>query len=641
MFCILIFPDFLSLSFVAFFLCARVGEGSFLIYLKKKTVHLTADISSENVHNMHSHKTLSRKERLAAWKSAKGANGENSMAGTNGSGIAKKTRAKKKVRVAATKRRVALASPPPSIGEGSVLSAQKKKLTSPSERAVSVDFLSQSAKKLNSIKSRLLLSAKKRKARADSVVAIPSGKTAVRTATKPKRPSRDYQSTVKKVKDKNLNTLIDSEAKVALEYASMGNMKEARTYMKELKDQFKATMEMGLYWTTVAAMERKAGCIERTITAYNLGLHFTRQGAQRSIVQTAANEFWSTRGLQLSEANNVDEFFSPPAAAVAPAPAQIDNDCEVVTKQLCFDDTDAMISDETEKSNDDTDAIISDKTEKSNIAPDFIEEASPAQTEKVYDEDDGLAAFLDAEVKSSSTLSPPPQEPEKQQGAETASEKPKLVRRTSSLLRATGKAQRVPTPCRFGKDSLAAQRVLKSPNVDDALEQTPRKLSFAPTTEATNGSVVVVQAVRASGKKATHLGARMTATPVRRSARHIREKDAPSSIAARMDVLRAVDFAYAPNPMLDVMKDVMAEADARERDENERLRMREEVMAEASPATSNVSADKEDTSSSPAVGSFTITLEDGMTPIVVRRSALNAKTPLDVREEMERALAGV
>ena len=52
----------------------------------------------------------------------------------------------------------------------------------------------------------------------------------------------------------------------------------------------------------------------------------------------------------------------------------------------------------------------------------------------------------------------------------------------------------------------------------------------------------------------------MTATPVRRSARHIREKDAPSSIAARMDVLRAVDFAYAPNPMLDVMKDVMAEA---------------------------------------------------------------------------------
>ena len=157
--------------------------------------------------------------------------------------------------------------------------------------------------------------------------------------------------------------------------------------------------------------------------------------------------------------------FSPPAAAVAPAPAQIDNDCEVVTKQLCFDDTDAMISDETEKSNDDTDAIISDKTEKSNIAPDFIEEASPAQAEKVYDEDDGLAAFLDAEVKTSSTLSPPPQEPEKQQGAETASEKPKLVRRTSSLLRATGKAQRVPTPCRFGKDSLAAQRVLKSPTL--------------------------------------------------------------------------------------------------------------------------------------------------------------------------------
>ena len=70
--------------------------------------------------------------------------------------------------------------------------------------------------------------------------------------------------------------------------------------------------------------------------------------------------------------------------------------------------------------------------------------------------------------------------------------------------------------------------------------------------------------------------------------------------------------------------------------------MREEVMAEASPAKSNVSADKEDTSSSPAVGSFTITLEDGMTPIVVRRSArlTPKKTPLDVREEMERALAG-
>ena len=94
-FVILIFPDFLSLSLVAF-LCARVGEGSFLIYLKKKTVHLTADIRSENVHSMHLHKTLSRKERLAAWKSAKGANGENSMAGTNGSGIAKKTRAKKR-----------------------------------------------------------------------------------------------------------------------------------------------------------------------------------------------------------------------------------------------------------------------------------------------------------------------------------------------------------------------------------------------------------------------------------------------------------------------------------------------------------------------------------------------------------------
>ena len=627
---------------------------------------------------------MTRQERLAEWK----ANNENARINNDKSnGGAKRVAMKKKKKVlSGSSGRLPISkkttfSAVPDLRSPPAVDSPAKKMRRGSSEEFS--YLSQSAKKLNSIKSRLLNSAKKRSARARTAAAaiVPVPKPAltksqrvVTTASKPKKRVKDFKSTAKKVKDKNLNALIESEAKVAMEYACMGRIEDARVYMKELKDQFKTAMEMASYWTTVAALEQTAGTFERTVTAFTLGIHHARAGHETNLVQAAANAFWAKQGIQLESEHDIDAFFAhkssnniivkiePPAVTDA-AETEVETK---VTKQLCFDDDEPA----GEQSCENTET--ENAAEKPTIE---VEEANDAMFADTDDLDEFLALEedesnseegKDAEKQSSSpmTESIPTDaeivikvEPVEQTDPQPASNR--LVCRGSSLLSLGGGAKRIPTPRKsvaFGNlvrsPSSAAKRVTKSPSLEARASETPRKLQFADV-DAASGSVVLVQAVRASGRKAKALGTKMTATPVRRSARNIKQSGEDGEVESRMQVLESVDFAYAPNPALDVLKEEIA-PDAQTKDEIERLQMRQVVCgpeeydlkkrkAQPQDITKDASPEKKSKSDGAepgAKGSFTLTI-DGLTPIVVRRSArlTPKKTPAAVREEMERALA--
>jgi len=217
----------------------------------------------------------SRKERLDAWKRCKKRVSETSAA-----------------ELPATKKSKVVSSPTPTK-----LDFTGKENSSTSNRPTA-----------QSIKEKLVASAKKRKQVVVEVKPLDSPKPAVT-----------------QVRQKNLNSLVEMQVSLVRDMLKIGNLKKARDFLHQLYEETPDCLQVGEFWISLADIEIKEGNISRAKSAFVQAMSHLRPETQGEF-NLKCSEFMKREIFHGQPITALDDLLVEPFAAILGTPTKTCDD---------------------------------------------------------------------------------------------------------------------------------------------------------------------------------------------------------------------------------------------------------------------------------------------------------------------------
>jgi len=391
--------------------------------------------------------------------------------------------------------------------------------------------------KVSEIRAKLQQSTKKRKVALSERVKAKSGRSHTASAKplgKPGLLASVAPNTASK-KTRGLVTLVMSQIEVVDNMIECGKYDDARAFLGELRNDVPDCIEVGAFWLRLASIEIKVGNTTRATHVY---AHALRHCAEKSLL-LACSEFMVSEVL-LGSLETLDVLMKAPFSkqdANANEEGQLFDAMEDETGQ---DDGEQKLKQKQvqglEPTTDAESKPEQEPGQEQNVEKDGQEAqpsvSTPEQQSKAYQHDNDKMNIDEEDARHSSSVTTDNKGNQNGQQNNTSEDLSAYLCFNPNTTAKKPPAKKIGTAMR-----------VPLPNLASASKPVPN----GPETPST-GSFVAFAAVKNRGTQSKALGSAMSMTPVRRSARLVRN---PGSVSAsKSDLLQQTGFAYTPNPHL-------------------------------------------------------------------------------------------